>query len=66
MLNIKRWFGSLSSNSIFSNDLKLYKKWQNHLLAYYLKNIKTLDAVVLLVIPYYCNYNSKEYILDKL
>lgn len=46
MLNIKRWLGSVSSISIFRYDLGFSERWQNHLLAYCLKNIKTVNDAV--------------------
>ncbi len=65
--NIKRWFGSLSSMSIFSGDMRLSERWQNHLLAYYLKHIKTAgDAVNYLKRIAYEGHDTSDKIMERL
>jgi hypothetical protein len=67
MLNIRRWLEVIPSISIFRNDFKLYQKWKNCLLIYYLKNIKTVNDAVK-SIQYICNegYETSDKIMDRL
>ena len=43
---IRKWFGSFSLVTIFNNDFKIYERWQTNLLAYQLKNIKTINDAI--------------------